>query len=429
MALSLPGSEFVGIDLAPTAIARGMEAIRAVALQNIRLEQGDITEVGDRLGTFDYVIAHGVYSWVPEAVRAALLGLIRTVMSADGLAFVSYNAEPGDHIRGILRGMMRMHTRHIEDPAKKIAQARALLGMLRLAPGPAGDAYRTLLQSEVGIALKHSDFLLYHDDLAEISQPFFFSEFMEAAHSAGLEFASEATFAAMSLASLPSELAAPLSELGRTDIIAKEQYLDFITCRGFRQTLLCHAEAPLDRAVTTERISQFRVVSASRRTEEDEAAPGLVGFRNANSSGLATDSPIAIAALDVLAARFPCSVPFDELAALSGANTPEDTETLAEVLFGAFSAGAAGFRLFEPQTTREVSERPVASPWARHRASSRRVVNLYHETLVLDEADGPLVTLLDGAHTVPELSAALGRNEGVVRDRLAEFANDAILIG
>src|SRR5262245_50845406 len=187
MALSLPRSRFVGIDLASTAIERGRAAAANAGVGNVEFRQGDIAALDPDLRDFDYVLAHGVYSWVPAPVRVALLKSIRERMRPHGLAFVSYNALPGDHIRGVVRQMMRMHTAQIEDPARKLHQARALLALLARVPGEAGDVYRPLLQSEVGRAMQSSDELLFHDDLANISQPFFFSEFMGAASAAGLK--------------------------------------------------------------------------------------------------------------------------------------------------------------------------------------------------------------------------------------------------
>ena len=184
MALSLPDSEFVAVDLSLTAIERGRAVAAAGGVTNITLQHGDITKLGAELGEFDYVIAHGVFSWVPPAVRTALLPLVRERMRPQGLAFVSYNALPGDHFRNIVRQMMRMHTAAIEDPRTKLEQARALLQVLAQAPGDAGDVYRPLLQSEAGRALQGPDDLLVHDYLAD-TQPFFFTDFMGAASAAG----------------------------------------------------------------------------------------------------------------------------------------------------------------------------------------------------------------------------------------------------
>src|SRR5580693_4601208 len=67
MAWGLPQSEFVGIDLAALPVERGQRMIRDLALKNVRLVQGDLLQVDAGWGKFDYIIAHGLYSWVPAA--------------------------------------------------------------------------------------------------------------------------------------------------------------------------------------------------------------------------------------------------------------------------------------------------------------------------------------------------------------------------
>lgn len=428
MALSLPGSECVGLDLAPSAIQRGMAAASEVGVENVSLSQADIATVGADAGDFDYVIAHGVYSWVPPAVRQALLRVIRERLRPNGIAFVSYNALPGDHIRGVVRQMMRMHTAGIADPRLKLQQARALLQLLAKAPGDAGDVYRPLLQSEVGRAMQSSDELLFHDDLADISQPFFFSEFMAAAQAAGLQFAAEANFHSMSLSALPEDLATLLGDLSTHDLIAKEQYLDFLTCRGFRQTLLCHQELELRRDVDTDRMRQFRFFSEAQR-EDEGGGQSIVAFRHRNGSALRTDNPMTVRALDSLIAAIPRSIAFEDLARIAGADSPDEQEALANVLFQTFSVGLVDLRLFEPAIVLSVSERPVASPWARHRASKGRVVNLYHELIELDEAAQKLLPFADGTRTLPQLAAAAGLEEAAAKTTLGELARLGLLTG
>ena len=62
MAWHLRDSQFVGIDLEQAQIDTGRALIDELGLCNIELRQGDIATLGDDLGTFDYVIAHGVFS-------------------------------------------------------------------------------------------------------------------------------------------------------------------------------------------------------------------------------------------------------------------------------------------------------------------------------------------------------------------------------
>lgn len=424
MALSMPGSSFVGIDLSPAAVERARHAAAETGIGNASFLQGDIRALPPELTEFDYVIAHGVYSWVPPEVRAALLRAVRERMRPGGVAFVSYNALPGDHIRGVVRGMMKMHTAHITDPRKRLEQARALLALLARVPGEAGDVYRPLLQSEVGRAMQSSDELLYHDDLADISQPFYFSEFMGAAAAEGLQFLCEADFSSMSVETLPGDIADLLRGLAAHDLIAKEQYLDFLTCRGFRQTLLCHSETPVDRGVTTERLRQLRFVCEAKRTEVE----GPPEFKHRNGSALRTDEPVLLAAMERLIAENPLSVAFDDLAAGSGALSAEQVETLAHALFRAFSAGVVDIRLHEPRVAVEPGDRPCASPWARRQAHHGRTANLYHEMVALDDPAQALLPLADGSRTVPELAAEAGITEAQAHTTLGELARLGLFV-
>src|SRR5262249_29663350 len=106
MAYGLPGSRITGIDLAASAIATGREPAEAVGPHNLSLIAGDLREMSADHGEFDYIIAHGVYSWVPSEVRDGLLAVCRDRLSPQGIAFISYNALPGSHLRQMLREMM-----------------------------------------------------------------------------------------------------------------------------------------------------------------------------------------------------------------------------------------------------------------------------------------------------------------------------------
>src|SRR3954462_4967292 len=116
MAWGLPGSEFLGVDLAGEPIAQGQRMITDLALSNIRLVHGSITEIDERWGAFDYIIAHGFYSWVPADIQERLLTICQERLSPQGVAFVSYNAFPGGHLRNMLREMMLFHVRGCEAP-------------------------------------------------------------------------------------------------------------------------------------------------------------------------------------------------------------------------------------------------------------------------------------------------------------------------
>jgi len=121
MAYAIPKSDFIGFDLARLSVARGQERIRELGLRNIRIFQSNLLDVGAELGQFDYIVAHGFYSWVPEPAREGLLALCGKLLTPDGVAFVSYNALPGAHLRKMIREMMLFQVGDIEDPERRIS--------------------------------------------------------------------------------------------------------------------------------------------------------------------------------------------------------------------------------------------------------------------------------------------------------------------
>ena len=65
LALLAPESRYLGVDLDPRAVEKGNETIATLGLDNVRLECADFRELAKRNERFDYVVAHGMYSWVP----------------------------------------------------------------------------------------------------------------------------------------------------------------------------------------------------------------------------------------------------------------------------------------------------------------------------------------------------------------------------
>ena len=116
LAARYPDATFLGIDFLTVQVSAARRQIAAIGLTNIRIEQGDITNfsVAEK---FDYIICHGVYSWVPEATRAAILRLCRDGLSDHGVAYISYNTYPGWRLRQVVREAMLFHAgAHADNP-------------------------------------------------------------------------------------------------------------------------------------------------------------------------------------------------------------------------------------------------------------------------------------------------------------------------
>jgi len=121
---------FVGCDLAKTAIDKALADSAALGLGNTIFLQADLSDLPADLGEFDYIIAHGLYSWVPERVRRNILATCESRLTPQGVAYISYNAYPGAHLRDMLRGMLLYHTDGVADMREKTRMAAGLLDML-----------------------------------------------------------------------------------------------------------------------------------------------------------------------------------------------------------------------------------------------------------------------------------------------------------
>ncbi|HEV3386835.1 MAG TPA: class I SAM-dependent methyltransferase, partial [Gemmata sp.] len=130
MAEALPESSFVGVDLSLRQIGDGETIVRNLGLMNISLRHASIADVDESYGMFDYVICHGVFSWVPQSTQRKILDISAKCLTPNGVAYVSYNTYPGWHMRGMIRDMMRYHALRFETPDHRVKQARALLDFL-----------------------------------------------------------------------------------------------------------------------------------------------------------------------------------------------------------------------------------------------------------------------------------------------------------
>jgi methyltransferase-like protein/2-polyprenyl-3-methyl-5-hydroxy-6-metoxy-1,4-benzoquinol methylase len=424
MALSLPESRFIGVDLAERPIARGQTMAEALGLCNVSLRQLDIMDLPSDLGQFDYVIAHGLYSWVPPAVRDKLLAICKAHLAPEGVAYVSYNTYPGSHLREMMREMMLFHVRDIQEPAERTAYARALVKFLA-ASQSGSDLYGTILTSldkEVG---RLHDGSLFHDHLADFNSPVYFHQFIDHARRHGLEYLAEADFFDMQHDTFSTDVSDTLQRIGEDDIVAREQYLDFLTGRRFRQTLLCHEDAAIDRKLSAERIMNLFVASPARPVSEEPVidSTAVEMFQGNKAATMSTNHPLTKAAMLQLGKIWPWSLHFDDLIGASRAQLSpnlarhngdigrDDALRLGEFLLKAYAANLIELHAQPPRFVLEPGKRPTASRLARLQLESDTTVTTLRHTSVqvLDPVGRHLLMLLDGSRDRKGLLAELGR--------------------
>lgn len=413
MALTLPGSSFVGIDLAGEPIARGTALAAEHGLGNVRLLRADVAALPEDVGEFDYVVAHGVYSWIPPGPRDALIAAAALHLAPQGIAYVSYNAYPGSYLRDMARDVLRFHVEHVADPEQRIAQARALMELIvRAGREPALAGYMAQLLARPG-------WLVFHDELGEVNTPVYFHELVAHARRHGLQFLAEAHLADSRLGDLPEDVAGALAAALPDDVVVREQYIDFVVNRMFRQTLLCHEAVEVRRTLRALDLQGLWVSSPARAAEDaplDDGTP--VTFALGGAGEVETADAAFKRVLARLGHAWPAALRFSELAG----DTPQ---RLGEALLGAHAERIVDLHVQPPPVASRAGERPVASPIARRQAASgdRLVTSLRHDELRLDdERDRALLALLDGTHDRDALAEATGLAGADLEDALARLA-------
>lgn len=412
----LPDTECVGVERSVRQAEAGSRLIDSLGLQNCRILAADLQDVGADLGRFDYILAHGVFSWVPDAVRARMLGLCRELLAPNGVAFLSFNTLPGWRLRGALREMLMAHCGGVTGVAARLERARELLRFLAAAQAEATDPAAVYVRQEVGYLLGAHPSYLYHEYLAETNEPLLFRDFAALARANGLQYLADATLATMFPSTLGSGAEEALAAVD--DQLDLEQAIDFVRLRNFRRALLCHAEAVVDRE-----IALSDVQSLAFYADLPALPPLVLDAEQAQDLPLAGGAratighPLVKAALACLAERFPASLDFPALAAAAAARVAaagapalaDQAGALAAELFSLFAAGGVRAepvaRDPRPGSGSRSADRPRLDRLGLALAAEGHLATPRHQAIDLDAFGVRCAGLLDGSRD----AAAVGR--------------------
>jgi methyltransferase-like protein/2-polyprenyl-3-methyl-5-hydroxy-6-metoxy-1,4-benzoquinol methylase len=419
IAESLPNSSCLGIDLSSRQIESGNELVRATGLENIELKQASILDIGPRDGAFDYIICHGVYSWVTPDIQRRILEICGSNLTPNGLAYVSYNIYPGWHMQGMLRGMMKFHAARSGAPAEQVADARALLDVLAKTLPSDGNPYGLFLKRENERLRQSADWYVFHDHLEETNDPVYFHELVERASVAGLQFLGESEVRSMLVGLLPPEIQQALRALS-SNLIQAEQYMDFFRNRAFRETILCRQGVPLTRKLDAQRVRSLRFASALRPQAEhaDLRRPESLRFQGSGWPTVDVSDPIGKAMLLCLRDVWPQALTLDALDAQVrarlglGAGAEQSRSELAETIWRSFVQGVVSMTASPPIAVTQAGDRPLGSVVARAQAGSGQttLTNLLHRSVKLNAFDATVLTLLDGSRSRAALAAHMAQH-------------------
>ena len=245
-ALFNPDATFVGIELSQEQVEKGNEVISNAGLTNVSLIQSDIASIGSEIGTFDYIIAHGVYSWVDDGVKDALLRLIDEHLAEDGIAYISYNTYPGWHTMEEVRQLMMFSNR---DKAQFNHKEKVLHGKtIGSIVGSQILKYDNLKERNskflgaLRSVMQKDEYYVGHDHLEPNNDPVYFYQFNDHLEAHNLAYLCDADLTLSMVRSFDADIADTLDKLALNDHVAQEQYLDFMLDTTFRKSIICKAK-------------------------------------------------------------------------------------------------------------------------------------------------------------------------------------------
>lgn len=415
MAVSLPGSEFVGVDLSPKQVACGQAIVDRLGLKNVELRAMDLMELDASRGEFDYIVCHGVYSWVPRPVREKIMAICSERLTPDGVAYISYNTYPGWHFRGMIREMVRFHDDRQAAPLARVLRARQFLDFLVRNCREPKAVFAVTLEQELRLWEKSSDAYVLHEQLAEVNEPVYFHQFNGRLADYRLQFVGEAKLGDLP-AAYSREVDQKLAEW-QSDFVGQEQYFDFLADRAFRRSLICHDHVRLTRPPAPSCMEKFLLVAnaAPVAAEPRLTSDAIEQFRTRQENTFSTNNPWLKTALAHLLDRWPRPVAYKEVceharrcvaeAEGTTGDPTADHRLLAQPLLQCALSGFVELHVRSLEVA-PAGQRPCASPLARLQAETGRIVtNLRHFQVELEETERQLLTRLDGSLDRGQLEA------------------------
>ena len=242
-----PEATFVGIELSEDQVEKGNKIISDAKLDNISLIQGDIMNFDETLGTFDYIIAHGFYSWISDEMKDKLLDIISKHLADNGIAYVSYNTYPGWHTMEEVRQLMLFANRGHDELTHKEKVLRgktvgSLVGSQILNYDNLKERNSKFLGALRSVMQK-DDYYVGHDHLEPHNDPCYFYQFNEHLKVHNLAYVCDADLTLSMVRTYDESIADKLEKLAPNSQADQEQYLDFMLDTTFRKSIICKADA------------------------------------------------------------------------------------------------------------------------------------------------------------------------------------------
>lgn len=421
-----PQSRCVGFDLSGEAIARGRDLAALADLKNVDLHKGDIMDYPRNGAKFDYIICHGVYSWIPQFVRPALMDLIGARLAPGGVAYLSFDALPASAPKAFINSFLIRELQGVHDVEQRVLGAAKLLAVLAR-----NQRSESRLKGQLDQLLRDlpgfDPAYFYHDWLAEHYAPATLEAFGEQAAEHGLRRAGDAAMYDLFTGDLDEEARAMVEACG-DDIPRRSALLHML--RGahvFRRELLVRADAPPPALPWNDAVRKLRFGYLGRRDEiTDDDGKTVPRYTDGPDGFVVAREPALVAMMDRLLEHSPDELTFDQLLQLTGL----PGEELSGLLRGMATLTLIDAHATPQQFTSSPGERPRVGVLVRAMmARGDEAISLRHSKFgASHEATRALLAMCDGTRDRDTLVAMMSAHFDTPFDRakidgaIADFA-------
>lgn len=193
LAQLFPHASFYGVDFNKDHVANGRSLASGAKLSNVSFIEADFTKLEEQaLPAFDYVVMHGVYSWIDPETRDRVRMFLAKSVKPGGVVYVSYDCMPGWAALAPLREMMLQHTRGlVTDSATKASAGLDFIKYLRDNKAGFFEDNPPLKAFVDEIAAQDIRYVA-HEFFGAAIKPYYFREVAGEMRSAGLQYAGSA---------------------------------------------------------------------------------------------------------------------------------------------------------------------------------------------------------------------------------------------
>ncbi len=433
-----PEAEFIAFDIAQSQIDLANQKVEDLGLSNIKFLCLDLNNLPDNLGKFDYIIAHGVHSWIPKELQSVLMKQIKNLLSPQGLAYLSYNTFPGWHYQQVIRNAMLFAGQEKISAIEKQEAGESMIKLLKSIDNNTPN-YGGLMKSTLNLIddseLDRESYYIGHEYLDNFNNPVYFHEFIQSASEFGLSYAADAQIHSM-FHPLSQQALEDLQKITGNERLKYEQALDFIKNRSFRQSIICHSENYINvsGAIQIDEISNLQFCAKFTYLNVD--AQGHKNYEYTDITGnkrvLIASIPLSDIFCEYINHKYPRFVPYSELEQYICAKNnlkfiDEDTnQKLLYSLLLLIQNNFAEYNIYPPKLV-QISNKPKIDEYIRSMVIKYQAVSIVtpcHYNMRTGPLDRAVISLLDGTKTIGEIYDILEPNcDGFNLTLMAEETN------